>query len=114
MPRSRVVLILHNNCRLLGFGVTLKIGAYQLVVPGPVVFRICCSMYANETTATPDVLLERCLLFIVEHVAGGAKKYDCFKTGKVLRVEYAGVVGGFYGNGVVTCNFFESLYTSRY
>src|SRR5690606_302963 len=54
MARSWMVFVFHDDCCLLGFGVTFEVRADQFVIPGPVVLSICCGMYANKSTATAD------------------------------------------------------------
>src|SRR5690606_17031281 len=113
MARSWMVFVFHDDCCLLGFGVTFEVRADQFVIPGPVVLSICCGMYANKSTATADVLLKGRLLRFVEYVAGGAEEHNSFELREILCVEDRGVVGCLYGKSVFAREFFYCTDTCR-
>jgi hypothetical protein len=89
-----VVLGLDVHSGLLDLGVRLEVRADQVVVPGPVVLGVGRGVHACVTATGGDVVLERGLLFGVQHVAGGGKPDHGAEAGKVLLGERGRVLGG--------------------
>lgn len=74
-------------------GVVVEVGADQVAVPGPRVLGVGGRMDAGVPATGLDVALERALLGLVEHVAGGGEEDDDLVLGEVLVGEGRGVLG---------------------
>lgn len=105
-----VVFVNHDHGGFLRFGMALKVRAYQLVVPGPVVFRVGGGVDAHKSTPAANVLLECILLSVVQNVAGSAQEYHRLVFRKAVGVEKGSIVGSFNGNVVFLTKFPEGFH----
>ncbi len=91
---GRVVVARDVHVGLLDLRVRLEPGADQLAVPGPVVLGVGRGVHARVAAARVDVVLERGLLFGIQHVTGRGKPNDGGESGQVVGVERGRVLGG--------------------
>src|SRR5687768_17349376 len=68
---SRRVDSVRNRDRCgLDCRVVLKISPDELAVPGRRVFGVACRMHTDESSSRADVVLECCLLAVIQDIAG--------------------------------------------
>src|ERR1044072_4535830 len=53
----------------------IEVGAYQLTIPSPVIFRVCSGMYTYKAAACLDVPFKISFLVIIQYIAGGVQEY---------------------------------------
>src|ERR1700744_2014400 len=66
--------ILHIYHRILLRRMAVEISAHQIAIPLPVIFGVGSGMYAHKTPARFDILDERFLLLVVEHIMRSAQE----------------------------------------
>ena len=100
MPGRWMHAIGDNDGCVLNSRMRLEVCADKPAVPRPIVFGVGRSVNAQESAAASNVTLERCLLIVVEDVAGRVQKYDCTETGEIGIRKRTGVFGRFDGKSV--------------
>ena len=68
---------------LLNVRMAIEIAPRKLTVPGPAVFGIRRCMYADIPASALDVLLEGCLLLVIQHIACRVQEHHGAVVGQV-------------------------------
>src|SRR5688500_8707822 len=107
-----MIFVLNNDISFLDSRVAFKIPADQPTIPGPVIFRICCSMNAYKAATGLYVSFKRSGLSVVKDITCSIEEDNRRIFLKGIFVKISRILGGVYYK-FIRCTQFPDGFDSR-